>query len=249
LVDGDFGKHLVGDFSTVRQPGTYYVEAGHARSFPFRIDPHACDNAIELIVGYFALQRCGPSTTGYMTPCHCDDAVRMDNGKHQDTTGGWHDASDLRKWVGATIHGMIGLSYVYELTPSASLRAQILEELRWGNRYFLKMQEPAGYVMSHVGGDAVKHGDGNRWTDNRVGDEGGSLQTVAPASTRSTKDITIVGDRDDRVIQTKPLDRLGHVGPPGSVQVRHGAGPHGAINSNKRSRLLGHLSDGCGTLF
>ena len=62
------------------------------------------------------MQRCGPSETGYLAPCHCDDAVRLDNGKHQDTTGGWHDASDLRKWVGATIHGMIGLAQVYELT-------------------------------------------------------------------------------------------------------------------------------------
>ena len=133
-----------------------------------------------MIVGYFALQRCGPSTTGYMTPCHCDDAVRLDNGKHQDTTGGWHDASDLRKWVGATIHGMIGLVQVYDLTADESLRRRIVEELRWGNRYFLNMQEPAGYVMSHVGGDALRHGDENRWTDNIVGPEGGEPNTIAP---------------------------------------------------------------------
>lgn len=206
---GDFGTFRIGDFSEVRQPGTYYIKAGPSRSFPFRIESNAYDDAIDMIVGYFALQRCGPSTTGYLTPCHCDDAVRMDNGKHQNTTGGWHDASDLRKWVGATIHGVIGLSHVYELSESDSLRGRIMEELRWGNQYFLNMQEPAGYVMSHVGGDALKHGDGNRWTDNIVGPEGGEVRTIAPAPGRSTKDITIVGDKDDRVIQTKPLDRLG----------------------------------------
>ena len=162
-----------------------------------------------MIVGYFALQRCGPSTTGYMTPCHCDDAVRLDNGKHQDTTGGWHDASDLRKWVGATIHGMIGLVQVYDLTADESLRRRIVEELRWGNRYFLNMQEPAGYVMSHVGGDALRHGDENRWTDNVVGPEGGEPNTIDPVPGGSRAKITIVGHKDDRVIQTRPLDRLG----------------------------------------
>ena len=37
-------------------------------------------------------------------------------------------------------------------------------ELRWGNRYFLAMQEPVGYVMNYRGGN-----DGNRWTDNDLG--------------------------------------------------------------------------------
>jgi hypothetical protein len=208
-TEGDFGTFLVGDFSQLRETGTYYVKAGESRSFPFRIAPNVYEGAIDKIVGYFALQRCGPSSTGYLTPCHCDDAVRLDNGKHQDTTGGWHDASDLRKWVGATIHGMIGLSHVYELTDSETLRARIIAELRWGNRYFLSMQEPEGYVMSHVGGDALQHGDGNRWTDNLIGPAGGDPRTIAPAPGRSTKMITIVGNKDDRVIKTNPLDRLG----------------------------------------
>jgi len=209
ISQGDFGSFLLGDFSAVRDSGTYYIRAGQSRSYPFRISPNVYDDAINLIAGYFALQRCGPSTTGYLAPCHCDDAVRLDNGKHQDTTGGWHDASDVRKWVGATIHGMIGLARVCELTKNESLRARIRDELRWGNRYFLSMQEPEGFVMSHVGGDALRHGDGNRWTDNLVGPEGGEPATIAPAPGGSTSQITIVGAKDDRVIQTKPLDRLG----------------------------------------
>jgi len=209
VSDGDFGRFLVGDFSAVREPGTYCIQAGPARSYPFRIAAGIYDDAVGMIVGYFALQRCGPSETGYLTPCHCDDAVRLDNGKHQDTTGGWHDASDLRKWVGATIHGMLGLAQVYDLTADAALRRRILEELRWGNRYFLNMQEPAGYVMSHVGGDALRHGDGNRWTDNIIGPEGGEPNTVDPAPGGTRSKMTIVGRKDDRVIQTKPLDRLG----------------------------------------
>jgi hypothetical protein len=207
--NGDFGRFLVGDFSAVKEVGTYYIQAGLSRSYPLRISRDVYGDAVEMIVGYFRLQRCGPSETGYLTPCHCDDAVRLDNGKHQDTTGGWHDASDLRKWVGATIHGMIGLAQVYDLTADEPLRGRILEELRWGNRYFLNMQEPAGYVMSHVGGDALRHGDENRWTDNVVGPDGGEPNTIDPAPGPSRGKITIVGRKDDRVIQTRPLDRLG----------------------------------------
>jgi hypothetical protein len=206
---GDFGSFLRGDLSEIKDAGTYYIQAGPSRSWPFRIAPDVYDDAVGMIVGYFALQRCGPSATGYLAPCHCDDAVRLDNGKHQDTTGGWHDASDLRKWVGATIHGMIGLARVYELTENESTRRRIMDELRWGNRYFLNMQEPAGYVMSHVGGDALVHGDGNRWTDNAIGPEGGEPVTLAPAPGGTTNRMTIVGAKDDRVIQTKPLDRIG----------------------------------------
>jgi hypothetical protein len=209
VSDGDFGRFLVGDFSSVKEVGTYYVRAGQSRSYPFRIAANVYGGAIEMIVGYFGLQRCGPSETGYLAPCHCDDAVRLDNGKYQDTTGGWHDASDLRKWVGATIHGMIGLAQVYDLTSDESMRRRILEELRWGNRYFLNMQEPAGYVMNHVGGDALRHGDGNRWTDNIIGPEGGEPNTIDPAPGGSRSKITIVGHKDDRVIQTRPLDRIG----------------------------------------
>lgn len=206
---GDFGVFYVGDFSAVNEPGTYYVRAGDSRSYAFRISPRVYDEGVAMILGYFALQRCGPSATGYLTPCHLDDAVRLDNGKHQDTTGGWHDASDLRKWMGATLHGMIGLAQVHELTTDESRRRQIRGELRWGNRYFLNMQEPDGHVMDHVGGDALVHSDGNRWTDNRVGPEGGQPATVAARPGGSSARLTIVGEKDDRVIQTRPLDRLG----------------------------------------
>ena len=70
----------------------------------------------------------------------------MDNQERQDATGGWHEACDLRKWVDATLYVMLGLG-----APGPEVRApewdsgQLLEELRWGNRYFLHMREPLGH--------------------------------------------------------------------------------------------------------
>ena len=59
---------------------------------------------------------------------------------------------------------------------------KILDEIKWGNRYFLNMQEADGYIMNHCAGDVFKHGDQNRWSDNTV------------------------GNGDDRLIRTEPCD-------------------------------------------
>jgi hypothetical protein len=205
---GDFGTWLTGDFSALNQQGHYYIKSDTLRSFPFEISPTVYQSPIDLIVHYFSRQRCGGSTTGYLTPCHTDDGIRMDNGIHQDVSGGWHDASDLRKWVSATIYGMIGLAKAYEL-QDWQYRDKILEELMWGNQYFLKMQERAGYVMNYVGGDVKKHSDSNRWTDNEVGEEGGELGYVKPNAGKSMADMLLFDSNDDRVIRTDPLDMAG----------------------------------------
>jgi hypothetical protein len=161
---GDLGSYRVGEFSALNRPGTYRIRAAGQSSGPFAISPTVYEDAITKTIAYFSIQRCGDSTTGYHHPCHLDDGRRLDNQQHQDVTGGWHDACDLRKWVNATLFGMRGLSKVAEVRGLDLPR--ITDEMRWGNLYFLKMQEPAGYVMDYCGGN-----DGNRWTDNQIGDQ------------------------------------------------------------------------------
>jgi hypothetical protein len=212
----DFGDYSTGDFSAVTQEGHYYIKSDTLRSWPFQISGTVYRSPIDLLVGYFSLQRCGPSTTGYLAPCHLDDGARLDNGKHQDVTGGWHDATDLRKWVNGTIPGMIGLSGTYELLAENDPgKETVYDELLWGNRYFLNMQEPQGYVMYHIGGEVKKAYDSNRWTDNEIGEEGGELHFVRPtagalAADTSNKEIELLvfGTNDDRVIQTQPADLI-----------------------------------------
>ncbi|MFB6135950.1 MAG: glycoside hydrolase family 9 protein [Halobacteriaceae archaeon] len=200
---GDFGDHVVGAFDAVRTPGTYYVRTDGARSYPFRVGPDAYDDFLVAVVDHFGAQRCGPSETGYLSPCHCDDGVRDDTGERQDVTGGWHDATDLRKWVGATVRAMTGLSALLDVGVPVP-RARLLDELRWGNRYFLAMQEPEGYLMSHVGGDLLEHGDSNRWTDNEPGD-GGEVRLVDATGEGGDAVAAVAGDDDDRVIDTDPV--------------------------------------------
>jgi len=204
-ASGDFGDYSTGDFSSLTKEGKYYIKSDTLRSWPFLISKSVYRPAMDLIVGYFSRQRCGPSTAGYLAPCHLDDGVRMDNGKHQGVTGGWHDASDLRKWVGATIYGMVGLAKTYDLQDKKYPDlAKILDELKWGNLYFTKMQEPDGYIMNFVGGDVKKHSDSNRWTNSEIEAEGGELAFVKPNTGRSSQDMLIFGSKDDRVIRTDP---------------------------------------------
>lgn len=205
----DFAEWAWGDFSSLTTPGRYYVRCAHMRSYPFEIGDKIYDPVLNAILDYFAVQRCGDSPRGYLSPCHLDDGIRQDTGAHQNVAGGWHDASDLRKWVGATIFGMIGLGRC-ALLKSAPLDADTLyDELLWGNRYFLAMQEPAGYVMSHIGGDLLASYDSNRWTDNKVGPTGGMIELREPESGPSRGPMAVAIGCDDRVIDTHPLELVG----------------------------------------
>ncbi len=105
----DIGLYTLGDFSELLTQGEYFVEAGRERSYPFRIHSQVYEKTLQDMLGYFRLQRCGNTHTGWNGPCHLDDGLRADNRQRQDVEGGWHDANDLRKWVGATLFGLLGL--------------------------------------------------------------------------------------------------------------------------------------------
>jgi hypothetical protein len=201
----DFGMYAVGDFSKLVKEGRYYLRADTFRSYPFTISKNVYQQPMNMIVGYFSKQRCGASTTGYLSPCHTDDGIRFDNGQYQDVAGGWHDASDLRKWVSATIYGVIGLARAYELSFTQD-RQVFLDELLWGNQYFLKMQEPQGYVMDFIGGDLKKHSDNNRWTNNRIENGTTDIKLVEPNAGASKQLMLVSGTVDDRIIQTQPVE-------------------------------------------
>jgi len=176
---GDWGTAYQADFSAVTAEGIYWVECGGERSRPFPIRASLHRELLAKHLNWFLWQRCGDPEHGWERGQHADDGRRRDNGQHQDVRGGWHDAADLRKW-GMTITGQWALTeWALTLTDEA-IRPRVLDEIRWGNRYFHAMQEPAGYMMSHVGGDVERHGDNNRFTDN------------------------VVGTADDRVIETAP---------------------------------------------
>jgi hypothetical protein len=190
-VTGDLGDHLVGNFSSLDREGLFVATAGGERSVPFFIRKDAWRRTLPIALSYHHAQRCGVAIPNVHPACHLDDAQRQDTGQHVDMTGGWHDAGDVRKWMDATMLAAIGLLQIArylgaEWDLAGSGLAPLVDEVKWGNRYFRKMQDASGTVWADTGGGVNGDNSDNHWTDNRV------------------------GSLDDRHILTR---RLGHVQP------------------------------------
>jgi hypothetical protein len=171
----EWGTYYIADFSDFTLPGIYLITLNNEfSSVPFHIRQDLYSRTLRKAFDYIHIQRCGQAVPGYHGPCHLDDARRRDTGEHVDTTGGWHDAGDLRKWVAHTM--LLGVSIIQIkrlVDPCWNLFDQnegdLLDELRWGNQYFLKVQEPNGLVWHDVAGGVNGDNSDNHWTDNQIG--------------------------------------------------------------------------------
>ncbi len=172
-VNSDFGPCLVADFADLDRPGLYQVMAGNERSVQFAIQEEVWRRTVPKAAGYYRYQRCGVEVPFVHPMCHLDDARRRDNGEHVDEVGGWHDAGDLRKWMDVTMLNGIALlnllRNIPEPRPGDVPHEQILEEVRFGNRYFLKMQDADGKIWADVAGGVNGDNSDNHWTDNVIG--------------------------------------------------------------------------------
>jgi len=169
----DFGPCLTADFTDLERPGLYQITVGNEPSVQFAIHDEVWRRTIPKAVGYYRYQRCGVEVSGVHPACHLDDARRRDNGEHVDTVGGWHDAGDLRKWMEVTMLNGIALLNLFKNNPQPQpgdpTREQLLEEVRYGNRYFLKMQDTDGKIWADVAGGVNGDNSDNHWTDNIIG--------------------------------------------------------------------------------
>jgi hypothetical protein len=168
---GELGECLAGDFTDFDREGFYQVSVGDEHSVPFFIRPVAWRGALAKAVEYVSLQRCGIAVPGMHPACHLDDARRRDNGEQVDVTGGWHDAGDARKWMGVIMMNGFNLMYVSRNLGerwrfAGTGLAPLLDEMRWGNRYFLKMQDRDGLVWADTGGGINGDNSDDHWTDN-----------------------------------------------------------------------------------
>jgi len=171
-VSHPWGVSWLADFTALRTPGLYLVTLDNQyNSVPFQIRDDVYSRTLRKAFDYIHLQRCGQEVPGYHGPCHLDDAVRRDDRRFVDTVGGWHDAGDLRKWMPFTL--LLGMAIVkLERLVGPGWRTfdakegDLLAELRWGNGYFLKMQDADGSVWHDVAGGVNGDNSDNHWTDN-----------------------------------------------------------------------------------
>ncbi len=169
------GEYYSADFSGFKTPGIYLVTLDNKfNSVPFHIRDDLYERTLRKAFDYIHIQRCGEAVPGYHGPCHLDDARRRDTGEHIDAAGGWHDAGDLRKWLEHTLLLGVGITALKRLAdPGWKLfdkkEGDLLNELRWGNRFFLKVQEESGLVWHDVAGGIKGDNSDNHWTDNIIG--------------------------------------------------------------------------------
>jgi hypothetical protein len=189
-TESDWGQYQVADFTGLGEPGFYQVTVGgdEARSVPFLIGEDVYARTLQLAFAYFHRQRCGVAVPGYHSVCHLDDAVAREDGRPLDVSGGWHDAGDLRKWMTPPLLACYGLlELARRLSPRwnrlGSPWGDVLDEFRWENAYFLKMQDPeTGRVWADTAGGIGGDNSDNRWTDNLPGsgDERHVNQSINP---------------------------------------------------------------------
>ncbi len=163
------------DFSAVRRPGRYWLQADGVQSHGFVIDDLAFDLAFVAMLRTYWLQRCGtavrdPATGVAHAACHQDDGIILHGdrfnpaGTRIDARGGWHDAGDFGKYV-ATATTTIGrLLSLYEMQPalfgdgqlsipeSGNGAVDLLDEMAWGLDWLLRMQRADGAVYRKLSG-------------------------------------------------------------------------------------------------
>ena len=186
-ANGPLGKYFVADFSEVRAPSVYRIvlPGGAASpdiagwSFPFTVADGVYSRVPSLFLDYVHGQRCGDFENELRGPCHLDDGVRSDTGAPVDTVGGWHDAGDLRKWMGTTPLPILGffaarqqLGFTRNNWRERSHEDDILAEAAWGIRWVLKMQDPStGMFYEDVGGGGESRREPGMvwWYENHAG--------------------------------------------------------------------------------
>lgn len=172
--DDETGEDLcVADFDALREPGLYRLEAGAARSAPFRVGRDVYAGAFRTAVRAMHLWRCGAAVrlehegvTYAHAACHLEDA-RLDfvggpAGARRDFVGGWHDAGDYNKYVvnaGVTVGVLLRAWEEFGARvrrvdlglPAGRTRLPAyLAELKWELDWLLKMQAEDGSVYHKV---------------------------------------------------------------------------------------------------
>lgn len=185
LIHGDHVWWV--NFSGLTETGRFYLYSPslNKRSYDFRIDNTVYQAPLVATLKALYLQRCGtPKPATYAgvwadsNACHLQDAstTAACNGSPYgtvDLSGGWHDAGDYNKYIGATSNACRNWSgdrgqalwyllTAYEWNPDIFYDGQsnipesgngvpdILDEAKWYLDWYLKMQMSDFHVLSVV---------------------------------------------------------------------------------------------------
>ncbi|UQA60047.1 glycoside hydrolase family 9 protein [Polyangium aurulentum] len=168
------------DFSSVDQPGSYYVldVDKDVRSNVFRIGDDVYRDVLKHAVRTFFYQRAGfekkaehagagwADGASHVGPGQDKNArlysAKDDATTERDLSGGWYDAGDYNKYTNWTARYVVTLLKAYQENPAAFTDdygipesgngvPDVIDEVKWGMDWLVRMQNPNGSVLSIVG--------------------------------------------------------------------------------------------------
>ena len=152
------------DFSSIRQPGRYVIQAGAHRTQPFAIGDAAWRSTVLKTINFFFAERCGYAVPGYHDVEH-RDWLATHGDRQIVMNGGWHDAGDFSQGLvntGEATYAMFALAeQLQRRGDDPELLRLLLDEARWGLDWVLKVRFPGGYRVGFA--------SNNIWTDNVIG--------------------------------------------------------------------------------
>lgn len=188
-----------GDFSSLTQPGSYYITCGELDdSYTFEISDSVYDQLLDDTVRMLYLQRCGceviDDSFGHPA-CHTEIATILGTEDTIDVSGGWHDAGDYGRYVVPAAKTVADLLLAYDANPSVHSDnigipesrngvPDILDEARYEIEWMLKMQAGSGGVYHKVN---CRGNTGFVMPEKETG-----MQYVTPVSTPATADFCAV---------------------------------------------------------
>ena len=163
------------DFSSITEPGKYYLKQNKLKSLPFEIGNEIYQQPLITLLRSYYLQRCGvelddPITGISHPPCHLQDgAIAHQDQYHQvgeaiTALGGWHNGAAYSKYVATTTVTIARLLNLYQQQPdlfpdgqlsipeSGNQVSDLLDEMQFGLDWLLKMQRGDGAVYRKLGG-------------------------------------------------------------------------------------------------
>ncbi|MDT2660106.1 glycoside hydrolase family 9 protein [Enterococcus hulanensis] len=191
--NGTFG---VLDFSTVKEPGTYYLQIADTKTPNFQIGAVSTLKADSIwkSLNFIFCERCGCPVHGIHGTCHEDLTVEY-KGALVSFNGGWHDAGDLSQQLVQTSEVTSSLFEAAEtVKDQPDLYLRLIEEGEWGIDFILKTRLDEG--------DRVTSAGITRWTDNRIG----TMDDAVPRIHNSPYDNFLITGLLAKIIKSLPQD-------------------------------------------
>jgi len=167
------------DFSSYQVPGTYYILdiSKNVKSYEFVINENVYEEILKHAVRTFYYQRAGyakeaqyaganwSDTASHLKPLQDAECRKYDTpnnaSSERDLSGGWYDAGDYNKYTPWTANYIVDMIKAYDENPNAwgdnynlpysgNGMPDIIDEIKWGLDYLMKLQESNGSLISIV---------------------------------------------------------------------------------------------------